>query len=174
MKWRDVLAYLQANSACLDQPAQIVPYEFGTCQTVPLQPIVAVNTAEYFEITTRSSKDNQHDPSAVVLLVDCNPYSSKGVMSTLMSIKDGKVTYHFEKMTENGVETSPVTEDEVLDMEIEGKHDAHFNEIRRIIDSIGDNPEAIDYAYALASIRTVLSLEESRREHFKKLLQTGE
>jgi hypothetical protein len=174
MKWRDVLQYLQDNPDCLDQPAQIVPCESGGCQVVPLQPVVAVDTVENFEIVTRSSYNNQHDPNAVVLLIDGNPYGADGVISTTLAVKNGQVVYSFEKMTENGIVSVPATEDEVVDMAIADKHDAHFNAIRRLIDELGDNPEPVDYAYAIASIRTVLSLEESRRGHFKKLLQAGE
>lgn len=86
MKWRDVLRYLQDNPDCLDWPAQVVSYEAGGRQVVPLQPVVAVDTVENFEIVTRNSYDNQHDPSAVVLLVDDNPYSDTGVISTTLAI----------------------------------------------------------------------------------------
>jgi hypothetical protein len=174
MKWRDVLRYLQDNPDCLDWPAQVVSYEAGGRQVVPLQPVVAVDTVENFEIVTRNSYDNQHDPSAVVLLVDDNPYSDTGVISTTLAVKDGQVVYSLEKMTENGIVSVPATESEVADMAIADKHDAHFNAIRRLIAELGNHPEPADYAYAIASIRTVLALEESRRDHFKKLLQTGE
>lgn len=79
--YRDLRRCLRMlTEAELDQSVQILPHEPDEGKPIRLEPVVAIDSIERFEVEskTHSADDFEHHPEQIVLLSDYSPYSEDG------------------------------------------------------------------------------------------------
>jgi hypothetical protein len=91
--YRDLHAAIELlTDAERDQSVQILPNEPDGEKPIRLEPVVAIDSIERFEVSnpTHSADDFQHHPEQIVLLSDFSPYSEDGD-SWYELLPDGKM-----------------------------------------------------------------------------------
>lgn len=169
LTWRQILQHLNAHPEKLDEPAQIIPYNPANPECVDLQPIVGINTIAYYELHTRSAKDNQSHPEEFCLLVDCNPYSERGdYCHELLMSDDGTMRYKTTYITASG--TLEVRDELADEFDLADNNDLKLSAIRKIIGELedGDEPEA--WFDAARAIKRIFAAESAARAKYQELL----
>ncbi len=175
LTWRKILEYLHANPQCLNEPAQIVPYNPELPDCIALQPVIAIKALKDYELNTRGVKDNQHHPEHVALLADCAPFSEAGEYSyEVVFTDDNQLLYKTTFVGEDGkLETS---EELVDDLDLADRSDIKLTAIRQIVTSLQvDDPlrvaDTLACVQAIIDIRKLFAAEQKAREAYRELMR---